>query len=155
MITFRLIHALCWFSVSQSSLQYKSDSAQMRYLTKYAPAALKTCQEVAQRGHNQKLNVLELIAVSYIESRHTKKVKSDKGARGPLQAMPKYWSRKGDKDYITAGLRAWKYYREHSTNLKEAAGKYNGSGEHGQYAQDVQAHYDKLKELYDILRWPR
>ena len=152
MITIRLIHALCLWSVSQGSLEYKSPSAQKRYWHKYAHTAHRTCQEVARRGYVQKLNVLELISVSYVESRHTKKLKSLQGARGPLQAMPKYWSRKDDKDYITAGLRAWKYYREHSTSLSEAAGKYNGGGSKSRYAQDVQAHYDGLSKLYNVLR---
>lgn len=153
-VSYRIIHALCLWSVSQASLNYESPTAQQKYWKHQAPEAQKTCKEISYRGYAAGLNILELISVSYVETRHTKNLVSPAGARGPLQALPRYWKRKGDKDHITSGLRAWKYYREKSTSLREAAGKYNGGGAGGQYAQDVQAHYDELKKLYALLRWP-
>ena len=151
-ITTRLIHALCLWSVHTASIEAGSSQ---RYWRHQAPRALKVCQEVARRAHKRGLDPLEVIAVSYVETRHNKKLVSSAGAVGPLQALPKYWARKGDKDYITAGLRAWAYFRKKSEGTQEAAGRYNGAGESSHYAVHVATHYSYLKNVALVAEWPQ
>lgn len=142
----RLISLLCALSVQQSSLEASSPSARQRYLRRAAPKAHRVCQEVAHRAHESRLDIYEVIGVSWTETRHRDDLISRAGARGPLQAIPKYWRRKGDRDYIDSGLRAWRYFRERSRSTREAAGRYNGAGEQSAYARAVAEHADMLKE---------
>ena len=100
------------------------------------------------------LNPVEVIAVSWKESRHTRGIVGGAGEVGPLQALPKYWARKHDKDHITAGLRAWGYYRKKSRSIQEAAGKYNGGGPSSRYAVDVAELVSDLELLAYVSRWP-
>jgi len=151
-ITTRLIHALCLWSVHTASIEAGSSR---RYWRHQAPRALKVCQEVAKRAHKWGLDPLEVIAVSYVETRHNKKLVSSAGAVGPLQALLKYWARKGDRDHITAGLRAWAYYRKKSDNTQEAAGRYNGGGEDSHYAVHVATHYRTLRMISRVAEWPQ
>lgn len=151
-ITTRLIHALCLWSVHTASIEAGNSR---RYWRHQAPRALKVCQEVGLRADKRGLDPLEVIAVSYVETRHNKKLVSSAGAVGPLQALPRYWARKGDRDHITAGLRAWAYYRSKSANIQEAAGKYNGGGESSHYAVHVATHYKSLLMVARVAEWPR
>ena len=125
------------------------------YLKHQGPRALKVCREVATRARDYGLNPVEVVAVSWKESRHTKGKVGAAGEVGPLQAIPKYWKRKQDRDHITAGLRAWAYFRKKSKNSQEAAGKYNGAGSSSRYAEDVAALIDSLEMLVYVARWPR
>ena len=151
--TVRLIRLLCYWSVSQTSLEYKSVSAQAKYLKTQAPQAGAVCLNVAHRALKRGLDPTEIIALSWIESRHTW-TSSPAGALGPIQALPRYWHRKGDKDMITAGLRAWTYYRDRSHNAVEAVGRYNGGGQHTKYATMFEAHRKELHRLGQV-QWLR
>ena len=125
-----------------------------RYMKERAPRALATCQLVAQRALKAGLDPVEIVAISWKESRHTRGLVGGAGEVGPLQAIPKYWARKRDKDHITAGLRAWAYYRKKSATPQEAAGKYNGGGTSSRYAQSVGDLIKGLKLLVQVARWP-
>jgi len=151
MITNTLIFALCLWSVNQAGEEAHHSK---RYWRLQAPRAIRVCQKVATRAHQAGINPLEAIAVSYVESRHNEKLTSEAGAIGAMQAMPKYWVRKGDKDSLTAGLRAWKYYRNKYKTLEQSAGRYNGAGAHSEYAKAVRDHYDGLVELRNVARYP-
>lgn len=145
-----ILARLCLASVAVTANAYESPSARARYwATKGQPAAL-LCIEIAERAREHDLDPLELIALSWVESRHTPKLTSSAGAVGPLQVMLKYWRRDGDRDHITAGLRAWTYYRARSASAQEAAGRYNGGGAQSSYAHAYQEHLEKLRRAADI-----
>ena len=140
MITF-----LCLISVYQATHEASSQSAKEAYLRRSGPRAMEMCVKVAQRAVEAKIDPLEIIAVSFTESRHRDLI-SKAGARGPLQALPRYWSRRGDRDHIDAGIRAWTYYRKRSKDIRAAAGRYNGAGGKSVYARDVERHYHLLQD---------
>ncbi len=142
----RLISLLCLISVNSISSMYQSPSAQRRYLSRYAPQAYQTCLNVGLRAHEQEVDIYEAISISWKESYHRSHLKGSVGERGPLQAIPKYWARSHDQDYIDAGLRAWKHYRARSGSTQEAAGRYNGAGTKSRYAREVTSHQQLLKE---------
>ena len=141
----RFISLLCALSVQTSALQYKSTSAQNAYLRRSGARAHKVCRQVAHRAHSQGLDIYEVIAVSQHETRHRADLIGTSGERGPLQAIPRYWKRKGDRDAIDSGLRAWRYFRARSTTTQEAAGRYNGAGAQSTYAREVAEHADMLR----------
>lgn len=106
------------------------------------------CAKVAIRAEEASLDPLEVIALSYAETRHREDLTSSAGARGALQALPKYWScADAPKDHICAGLRAWEYYRSRSRSAVEAVGKYNGGGTDTRYARTYRKHLRLLKRL--------
>lgn len=142
----RLISLLCAISVHASALETSSESARERYLRHSAPKAHRVCRLVAHRAHEHGLDIYEVIAVSQHETRHRTDLVGSSGERGPLQAIPKYWKRKSDRDAIDSGLRAWSYYRARSTSTQEAAGKFNGSGSKSRYAREVAGHAAMLRE---------
>jgi hypothetical protein len=151
MITHSLIYALCLWSINQAGIESHHSKRYWRY---EAPRALNVCRKVGSRALKYKLDPLEVIAVSYVETRHNEKLVSRAGAVGAMQALPKYWKRKKDKDTLEAGLRAWKYYRKKSSSIRESAGKYNGAGENSRYANDVEKHYQGLLAVRNIARFP-
>lgn len=146
-----IIFSLCFYSFSQSIPENRSSSYIKKYYSRYASNKIKTCQIVAHRAQRDNLDAIELITLSFIETRHTNHLTSKKGAKGALQALPRYWSRPTDKDFIDAGLRAWKYYKLNSSSLQETAGRYNGAGEGSYYARSYLKHYQKLKRLQKTL----
>lgn len=152
MFSFRIIYALCLWSVNQGAIESGNS---LKYWKAQGPRAVSVCQTVASRSLEVDLNPLETIALSYLETRHNDKLKGLHGERGAIQALPKYWKRPGDKDALTAGLRAWKYYSRKYNTLKSTAGYYNGSGPDGHYAKKYLEHYNQLKNVYEILRFPR
>jgi len=106
------------------------------------------CAKVAMRAELNSLNPLEVIALSYAETRHREDLTSPAGAKGALQALPKYWRCKdAPKDHICAGLKAWTYYRSRSNSPLEAIGKYNGGGTKTRYARTFSKHLRRLKRL--------
>lgn len=141
-----MIAFLCLVSVLQATHEASSQSAKEAYLRRSGPQAVEMCLKVAQRAVEAKIDPLEVIAISFHETRHRGDLNSKAGARGPLQALPRYWSRRGDRDHIDAGIRAWTYYRARSKDIRAAAGKYNGAGEKSAYARDVETHYHLLQD---------
>jgi soluble lytic murein transglycosylase-like protein len=151
MISTRLIQALCLWSVHTAAEEMGSSA---RYWRRQAPRAMSVCQMVATRAQKWGLDPVEVIAVSYVETRHNADLVSSAGAVGPLQALPKYWRRKRDRDDVAAGLRAWAYYRGKSADARGAAGRYNGGGRNSVYALQVEAHIDQLRMIERVARWP-
>lgn len=145
-----IILRLCLASVEVTASAYESPTARAKYYQRHATEAALTCVEVGERAIERGLDPLEVIAISYVESRHTRGLTSHAGAVGPLQALKKYWKRRGDRDHIDAGLRAWAYYRERSASAQEAAGRYNGGGAQSAYAKEVERHLDHLTRLSKI-----
>lgn len=146
-----MITLLCLVSVLQATHEASSLSAKEAYLRRSGPRAMKMCVKVAQRAVEAKIDPLEIISISFNETRHRDLI-SKAGARGPLQALPQYWSRRGDRDHIDAGIRAWTYYRARSKDIRTAAGRYNGAGWKSVYARHVETHYHLLK---DARQWVR
>lgn len=106
------------------------------------------CAKVALRAEAANLDPLEIIALSYAETRHREDLTSPAGAKGALQALPKYWRcTDAPKDHICAGLRAWRYYRSRSRSAVEAVGRYNGGGTDTRYAKTYSAQLHKLRQL--------
>jgi hypothetical protein len=142
------IISLCIFSVGQVAIEggRRPKDIQRFYLDR-GQDKIKLCTDIATRAKDKNIDPLEVIALSFIETRHTNNLTSKAGAKGALQALPKYWSRKGDKDYIDAGLRAWMYYRSKTKSLRHTAGRYNGAGSRSYYAKKYMRHYEKLKKI--------
>lgn len=112
------------------------------------PSSWGVCTKVAIRAEQASLDPLEVIALSYAETRHREDLTSPAGAKGALQALPKYWScADAPKDHICAGLKAWEYYRSRSRSAVEAVGKYNGGGTDTRYARTYRKHLRRLQRL--------
>ena len=150
----RIIMMLCIASLNQIAHEGSPQYAH-HYWSALAPKALPVCLEIAKRAQDQNLNPAEVIALSAIETRHTAGLTSKAGAKGPLQALPKYWSRKDDRDYIDAGLRAWRYYKKRFKTPRAAAGYYNGGGKNSAYARAYQHHLSHLQKIKSVALWPR
>jgi len=140
----RLISLLCIISVSQAANEGGLAATERYYRGRFSQA-IEVCKTVGTRAHKRGLDPAEVIALSYIETRHTPRLTSSAGAKGPLQALPKYWSRPQDKDYIDAGLRAWQWYRAKYPSLQSAAGRYNGAGPQSRYARLYMKHHELLQ----------
>jgi hypothetical protein len=140
----RVLNLICLLSVEMSATESGVNSR--RYYARHAQADHAVCLRVARRAHRQGLDSYEAVAVSQHETRHRAHLVGSSGERGPMQALPKYWSRKGDKDYIDAGLRAWRYYRSRSASTREAAGKFNGAGQRSKYARTIARNVRTLKD---------
>jgi len=70
---------------------------------------LEVCLNVAREARKQHAPVHLAISLSFHESRFHPVVESDKGAVGPLQAIPRYWCPDGKRegcDVVAAGIRA-------------------------------------------------
>jgi len=143
-LTTYLLTRLCLASLAVAAGEAQSPTARARFWIDRAGEHLAVCVAVADRAQDAGLDPLEIIALSYAESRHTRGLTSPRGAVGPLQALRRYWAREGDTSDITPGLRAWAYYRQRSRSTREAAGKYNGGGARSAYAAQVEAHRDHL-----------
>ena len=141
----RALNLICLLSVEMSALE-GGRGARDKYYRTHAQADHAVCMQVAHRAHKRGMDFYEVIAISQHETRHRSHLIGSSGERGPMQALPKYWSRKKDKDYIDAGLRAWRYYRSRSRSTREAAGKFNGAGEKSKYARTIERNTQKLKE---------
>lgn len=141
---------LCLVSVAATADAYESPSARQKYFRTHATAAALICTEVAERALEAELDPLEIIALSWVETRHTRNAVSSAQARGPLQQLRHYWRRPHDRDDIAGGLRAWTHYRARSSSAQEAAGRYNGGGSSSGYALAYRAHLDTLRRAADI-----
>ena len=85
------------------------------------------CVSLMVKAHMLGLDPVEVASIGWFESRFNPKVGSSAGARGMLQAIPKFWCPKGKRrncDYTAAGLSAWTYYR-YNTPLRDALCKYS------------------------------
>jgi hypothetical protein len=145
---------LCLASLTVAAQEADSATARAKFWADRAGEHLAVCVAVADRAQDAGLDPLELIALSYAESRHTRGLTSPRGAVGPLQALRRYWAREGDRDNITPGLRAWRYYRSRSRSTREAAGRYNGGGARSAYAAQVEAHRDHLAGVLRAITAP-
>lgn len=117
MVAYTCIVAMCTAILAQ-------DAGGIRGKTR----RLASCVELGQHTvENTSFDVFVVAALAYTESRFNKSAVSSAGARGILQVLPKYWCR-GSKstkcNYLSAGFRAWGYYRERSPTLREALCKY-------------------------------
>ena len=113
-----------------------------------SPKSWGVCTKVALRADAARLDPLEVIALSYAETRHREDLTSPAGAKGALQALPKYWRcEDAPTDHICAGLKAWRYYRSRSRNAIEAVGRYNGGGTDTRYARTYRKHLRRLRRL--------
>jgi len=91
---------------------------------------LEVCLHVAREARKQHAPVHLAISLSYYESRFHPVVESDKGAVGPLQAIPRYWCPDGKRegcDVVAAGIRALLAFldRYEADGLVESIARYN------------------------------
>lgn len=111
--------------------------------------SLNVCEEVAEASLKAGVNEQLALAVAVEETRlrhlHNKK----SGARGPLQALPKYWCpKKGKCDYVEAGVDALKYYLEDSPSERKAVERFAGQGKRARdYAERVMRRLKTIRAL--------
>jgi soluble lytic murein transglycosylase-like protein len=77
--------------------------------------AFRTCLEVAQGAYLEGIPADLAVALSFTESRFNPEARSSRGARGPLQILPKFHCPDGRLqgcDLVAAGLSALKRYRK-------------------------------------------
>lgn len=102
-------------------------------------SAQRVCEEVRAAAYKGGVDEPLALAVAVEETRlrHISQKKS--GARGPLQALPKYWCpKKGKCDYVEAGIGALSYYLEDSPSERRALQRYAGAGKSARdYAERV------------------
>ena len=150
-----MIWLLCIVSVNFSANEDRSLRSAQTYWNRRGVREVRVCVDVGARARERGLVEIEAIAISHTETRHRHRLTSSAGAKGPMQAMLKYWKRDTDRDYIDAGVRAWSYYRARSQSFREAAGKYNGGGKRSAYAREATKHYQALEALKKGLRHER
>lgn len=102
------------------ALAYHNDPADRR-------VANSTCLAVAKEAKSQGVDRAGAIALAFAESRFLPQVTSSKGARGPLQVIPKWHCPKqGECDYIHAGVSALKtFMRLFPSSFADAVCHYN------------------------------
>ena len=89
---------------------------------------LKTCEKVTKRASKANLNPILIASLSWVESGFLPHVKSNKGAIGPLQILPKYFCPKRRAkgcDLIEAGIKAFKAWRKAHPKLRDTLCHYN------------------------------
>lgn len=77
--------------------------------------AFRTCLEVAQGAYLEGIPADLAVALAFTESRFNPEARSSRGARGPLQILPKFHCPSGRLqgcDLVAAGLSALKRYRK-------------------------------------------
>ena len=77
--------------------------------------AFRTCLEVAQGAYLEGIPADLAVALAFTESRFNPEASSSRGARGPLQVLPKFHCPDGRLqgcDLVAAGLSALKRYRK-------------------------------------------
>jgi hypothetical protein len=101
--------------------------------------SIETCWAIIEEAYEQDVDPALAVTIAFNESRLRHNLKSEKGAQGPLQAIPHLWcsDRKGrwsangehivkGCDLIEAGVRAVKWYTKTKPNLHEALRAYGG-----------------------------
>lgn len=109
--------------------------------------AMATCLVIAQEAELQQQSVPMLISLAWHESRLRWTARSNRGAVGPLQILPRFWMRdtwhsrmirencsrcpdccvwtSARSKEVEAGVRAFKYWLSKSSGMVEAVAKYN------------------------------
>lgn len=102
------------------ALTYHNDPADRR-------VANNTCLAVAKEAKLQEVDRAGAIALAFAESRFLPRVTSRRGAKGPLQVIPKWHCPKQGKcDYIKAGVSALKtFMRLFPSSFADAVCHYN------------------------------
>lgn len=106
--------------------------------------AQSVCEHVYESALKTDVDPLLALAVAAEETRFKPRV-SNKGAQGPLQAMPALWCPKDARgklkpkcDHTAAGLAALSYYTARRPSLRRALESYAGTGESARaYAERV------------------
>lgn len=114
---------------------------------------VQICEIIIEEADKQGVDSTLAVAVALEETRLTEGLKSNKGAIGPLQVLPKYWCDKRKYcDPIEAGVRALRYYVNHSPEYKDALRKYAGAGVRARkYSSRVMRTYSHLESMLDVL----
>lgn len=155
---------ICWSFLAQF---FGPDPDQLsasmrRRVAKQIPRKLEICTQIVNQAHNMSIDPLLTLSVAYHESR-LRDLVSPKGARGPLQVIPKYWCSSRKKcNYVKAGVKALATFIDlNPNNLCKALAQYNrgftgrcskGRSEY-YYAKRVLKMYEDLyQDIYgDIL----
>jgi hypothetical protein len=108
--------------------------------------AQRTCERIADKAIDADVDPVLALAVGVEETRLRSTITSEKGARGALQVLPKYWCpKKQPCDYEKAGLQALKYYLDKHGSERTALTRYAGAGKRArQYAERVLRRYKVL-----------
>ena len=138
-------------------------SASMRRrVSRQVPRRLEMCIQVVNAAHNRSVDPILALSVAYHESR-LRNIVSPKGARGPLQVIPKWWCKNPRKcDYVKAGVKALETYIDlNPNNLCKALAQYNrgfvgrcskGRSEYYYAKRVLNTYEDMYEEIYgDIL----
>lgn len=145
---------ICRLLVLTSSFPATPSSSYLKKHWNQAYQRIVICEKVAKEAQKQNLNVALAISVAARETRFTYS-KSNKGAQGPLNILPKYHCPNGSSkncDLIKEGVATLKKYMQlNENNICKALAQYNrgndgkckeGRSEY-EYAQDVLNYYER------------
>ena len=115
---------------------------------------LDTCTKVVQSAVDHELDAVLMVSIGWVESGMLPNIRSNRGAIGPLQILPRYFCPKRRVrgcDTIDAGMRAFKAWRKHFPKLEDTLCHYNGGWKCSKasrgYARKVLKIRDRLKSL--------
>lgn len=76
--------------------------------------AVRHCERVWAAAEAAGEEPTMVVSIAAVESRFNAAARSDQGAVGLMQVIPKFWCRDGrrDCDHVQAGIRAWKHWQE-------------------------------------------
>ena len=86
---------------------------------------MSTCLSLVAESQSAEVSPSLIISLGWHETRLLPNRTSNKGAKGPLQVMPKFWCKANPCDYTKAGLRALKHYLDKEPTVKRAICRYN------------------------------
>jgi len=71
---------------------------------------VSVCEDVAVEAIMQDVDPVLAVSVAWRESSFLRKAKSNKGAVGPMQVLPRFWCKSKNCNLVRAGINALKYY---------------------------------------------
>ena len=86
---------------------------------------MSTCLSLVAESIAQNIDPNLTASLSWHETRLRAGLTSNKGAKGPLQVIPKFWCKSYPCDYTEAGLRALKHYLAKEPTERKAICRYN------------------------------
>ena len=86
---------------------------------------MSTCLSVVTESQSASAPPALTASLAWHETRLLPNRPSNKGAKGPLQGIPRFWCKSEPCDYIRAGLRALKYYLSKERTERKAICRYN------------------------------
>ena len=86
---------------------------------------MSTCLSLVAESQSAGIAPALVTSLAWHEARLLPDRTSSKGAKGPLQVIPKFWCESEPCDYIKAGLKALKHYLGKEADERRAICRYN------------------------------